>query len=334
MHCTNCRNEFVLLTFGQASLSAFDDRWKNETNESAELSNTVVDLVMLAIDTSEPEARGALDKVIQQQRQSTADRHSLPDIDTDSNHWLAAFREEGHKNELADIFYTQQISETPCGEPDCDAIHRNFESSHIIYLDFPRNRGDFEAFELVQLLAQWTVEVIENEDDAHACERDSSHKKCEFVYRGITRPAKYIFFAFRRGYAGDVGILNHVTLPEVLDLADHLGRDTLPSRQQSRTASSSVADDDRVVTEGPKLYDLVGVNNWKDFHYIGYVRDVTSSQSGDWVMLNDLDAHASIKTPFEGFQDVSLRYMYQYCSSAILMTRIGRGRTLRSVQET
>lgn len=289
----------------QKRINAIDNRWKNETNESAELSNLLMECAIMASDKSSTTGRGSLKRLADQQEADNQQGRLLFPVGPDSNSYWADFRREGHETALTDVFYTQFVLETPCPQADCPVISRSFESSHIIYLDLPSTLSELDTASLTELLGNFVLEELSG-DAGHQCERDSSHERGVWNYRCFTRPAKYICFAIRRGGVGQVHNFTDVTLPEDLDLSDYTNHNALPSVAQPQGE------------EGPAqqtqmMYDLVGVNNWINNHYIGYVKQKQAADGDVWVMFNDLHGKPTSKTPFEGFDEV--RYDWHQCQT-------------------
>ena len=271
------------------------------SDESAQLLQTIIDVLVAATDRSHPASRGTLDTYAQQQEEDNKAGRRLFAAQIDAPAYWKAFVQEGHDTDLTDLLYSQTIQEIRCEEPGCFSISRGFEASHIFYLDFPANNTAASAYDLENLLQPWAFTVVDDAQ-AHICERDRNHTKSRYIYRAFTNLAEYVCFAVRRGFAGTDYLLNEVTMPGELDLGQYTGFHGLPSVN----ILGGNADSPQKI-----MYDLVAVDNWIGSHFIAYVRK-KEGRSTSWVMFNDLHERPTQKAPFEGWLEGEVAHFAIY----------------------
>jgi ubiquitin C-terminal hydrolase len=275
-------------------IAPLESRWQNYSEEPAQLLDLLIGFLDTACDSSLATGNGQTIEMSNHQESENKQGRRLFDLGVDATSYWRAFCGEGHESDVTNMFFSQVVKESPCGQEDCEVVSRGFNHLFIEYLDFPRNATVGEAFDLDELLDLWKHEILEV-DSPHVCEHIREHPVSLNAYRRFTRLARNICFAFRRGplSEGAVEYPYPVGLPDILDLAPYADTQGLPSKKDAPAVQMMTAME----------YELVAVSNWKSGHYIGYA---LASVEGEkkWVMFNDLQPAPVAKHPSEGHADV------------------------------
>ena len=267
------------------SLQLIDHRWENKSNESAQLLDTILFSLITASDRSDPSARGSYGDTARSR--STL---ALASISEDANHVWEVYCAEGHDTRLVDLFHSQYVSEIACSLPECHSVRRSFEHTFVKYLNMIDPQPG-QTYTLEELLIHFNVEYLTS---GSRCKADGDHTPAFMRHRRISRAAEYMCFAIHRGEAGVMQVMNTVVLPDQVDLGSIMDMQRMPSNTLDGQRRKETVPVKKV------LYDLVAVNNWVGFHYIGYVRN---PNDGSWIMFNDLQTHPVAKSPMEGWRD-------------------------------
>ncbi|KAK6434705.1 SAGA complex subunit Sgf73 [Oleoguttula sp. CCFEE 5521] len=276
--------------------------WTNKSNESAQLLGEILDNAIAASDKSRPTPGGYTLRYNAQQEDDNKTGRPLIDLGMDIETQWTVFREEGCDSGLAPLFFNQVAKEVPCGEDGCTTVTRSFEHTHVIYLDFPRSVLQGAKFTLQQLLDLWHFETVDD-FEGHSCERNKDHAKSLYIYRALSKAAKWTCFPIRRGYGAVFNARHIVDLPLEMDLEAYMQLKDLPSQAQKTQQHTS--------TSSQTVYDLAAANIWKDGHYFLYVRDLQSAIS-PWLLFNDLNPYPVHKAPPERFDNGELVHYAVY----------------------
>jgi ubiquitin C-terminal hydrolase len=267
-----------------ASLQLIDHRWENKSNESAQLLDTILFSLITASDRSDPSARGTYGDTAR-----SRNTLALAPIAEDANHVWDVYCAEGHDTRLVDMFHSQYVSEIACSLRKCHSVRRSFEHTFVKYLNMI-NPQPGQIYTLEELLIHFNMEYLTH---GSRCKANGDHTPSFMRHRRISRAAEYMCFAIHRGEAGVMEVMNTVVLPDQVDLGPIMDMQRIPSNTLEGQLPKETVPVKKV------LYDLVAVNNWVDFHYVGYVRN---PNDGSWIMFNDLQTHPVAKSPMEGWR--------------------------------
>lgn len=201
-------------------LNKIDNRYKNETEESAQLLGIYLELLVASADTSQPVSQGPLGALSDEQL--ARNKAGLPPahLHTEASQTWSAFVSGGYASELTGCMFSQVIKEIACNEPVCPVIGHSFEHTAQIYLDLPAGATDLSRFNLTELIDGWQYETIH---DGWKCDKDESHPRGEHYFRCFIHPATYICFAIRRGHAADETLKRSQVLPpDTLDFKHYI----------------------------------------------------------------------------------------------------------------
>ncbi|KAI6867897.1 hypothetical protein KC323_g3316 [Hortaea werneckii] len=278
-------------------LNAVDSRWQNVSNESAQLYDFLIDILIRSSDRSLPAATSHTESLAQQRHRDLLDGCQLPPLADDSTEQWQVFKSDGHDSPLASLVMIQTLQEVLCPEADCNAISRNWTHQSLLYLDFPTTIGHEDVFELFQLLDLWSEDRLHTDDSGGftglRCPKDPMHTAATTIKRRISRCPGIICFAIRRSSGpGQPLYLNHVGLPDTIDLGPYTSAEGLPSYDLHGHSLSSAAS---------SVYRLRFINHYRDIgrHYIAYF-DPSPTQETAWVRLDDTQPKPSNTHPIEG----------------------------------
>ena len=267
-----------------ASLQLIDHRWESKSNESAQLLDTILFSLITASDRSDPPARGTYGDTAR-----SRNTLALAPIAEDANHVWDVYCAEGHNTRLVDMFHSQYVSEIACSLRKCHSVRRSFEHTFVKYLSMTDPQPG-QIYTLEELLIHLNMEYLTH---GSRCKANGDHTPSFMRHRRISRAAEYMCFAIHRGEAGVMEVMNTVVLPDQVDLGSIMDLQRIPSNTLEGQLPKETVPVKKV------LYDLVAVNNWVDFHYIGYVRN---PNDGSWIMFNNLQTHPVAKSPMEGWR--------------------------------
>ncbi|KAI7155141.1 hypothetical protein KC349_g7194 [Hortaea werneckii] len=278
-------------------LNAVDSRWQNVSNESAQLYDFLIDILIRSSDRSLPAATSHTVSLAQQRHRDMLDGCQLPTLADESTDQWQAFKSDGHDSPLASSIMIQTLQEVLCPEAGCNAISRNWTHQSLLYLDFPTTIRHQDVFELFQLLDLWSEDRLHTDDSGGftglRCPKDAKHTAATTIKRRISRCPGIICFAIRRSSGpGQPLYLNHVGLPDIIDLGPYTSADGLPSYDLHGHSLSSVTN---------SVYRLRFINHYRDIgqHYIAYF-DPSATQETAWVRFDDTQAKPSNTHPIEG----------------------------------
>ncbi|KAI7270661.1 hypothetical protein KC345_g7383 [Hortaea werneckii] len=278
-------------------LNAVDSRWQNVSNESAQLYDFLIDILIRSSDRSLPAATSHTESLAQQRHRDMLDGCQLPPLADDSTEQWQAFKSDRHDSPLASLVMIQTLQEVLCPEADCNAISRNWTHQSLLYLDFPTTIGHGDVFELFQLLDLWSEDHLHTDDSGGftglRCPKDPMHTAATTIKRRISRCPGIICFAIRRSSGpGQPLYLNHVGLPDTIDLGPYTSAEGLPSYDLHGHSVPSATS---------SVYRLRFINHYRDIgqHYIAYF-DPSATQETAWVRLDDTQAKPSNTHPIEG----------------------------------
>lgn len=203
---------------------------KDEMNDSVALFNTLVECMLLTTEDSEPSERGRLGKLSSVQHQAD---QPMPLLVDDSSSHYTAYVGEGRTSLLTGNVCVQFVKEYDC---DCGAISRSFEHAPVLDLDLPPEGSDSDEFGLIKMLEGFVSDQTDIASGTtrvcSACERPA----VRMLYRKITISPNVLVISFKR-LAG--ARLEHVDLPEYLDLSPYADGARLQIRTQATSSFSN-----------------------------------------------------------------------------------------------
>lgn len=266
-----------------------DQKWENKSNESAQLYESLLNIMVRASDTSEPtNNRGPQTMRLESERSALVIAgQRLPPLVQDAGAFRRAYEDDGHLSDIVDLTTPQIVQELLCDEQGCTAISRTFLSEPLIYLDFQSGVQASDHFTLAQLLDLWKLDEVSTR-----CRKNKGHFGASEVHKRFSKLSRLICFAFRRSIGPDMPkLLNHVELPDVLDLQTYASAAGLPS---------NLLYGEELEIDATK-YRLRFVSHYRHIgqHYIGY-SDQSQTEDLQWIRFDDTEPLPRRMNPIEG----------------------------------
>ncbi|GAB7325350.1 hypothetical protein MBLNU13_g09392t2 [Cladosporium sp. NU13] len=264
--------------------------WKNEMNDSAALLNTLIECMLLTTDDSVPSGRGRLTKLNSVQHQA---EEPLPQLVEDSSVHYTAYVGEGRMSVLTGSVCVQFAKEYAC---ECGAISRSFEHVPVLDLDLPTQGADSDEFGLIKMLENWVSDLSDMASDTPRVCSACGNSAVRMLYRKITISPNILVISFKR-LAG--ARLEHVDLPEYLDLSPYADNAHLPSDP----GPSSIK-----FRQQP-IYRLVAINMYIPGmrHYISYIL-----VDGTWLVFDDMSRQPTPRHPQAAISEGHIPYYAVY----------------------
>lgn len=266
-----------------------DERWENKPNESAQLYEFILNILVRASDMSEPtESHVAHSTRLAAQNSALIiTGRQLPPLVQDAAAFRRAYEDDGNLSAIVDVTTPQIVQEILCDEQGCKTISRTFLSEPLIYLDFPSGVQASDHFTLAQLLDLWKLDKV-----SARCRKTKAHVGASEAHRRFSKLSRLICFAFRRSVGPDMPkLLNHIELPDVLDLQNYASAAGLPS---------NLLYGEELEIDATK-YRLRFVNHYRHIgqHYIGY-SDQSQTEELQWIRFDDTEPYPRRMNPIEG----------------------------------
>lgn len=296
------------------ALSSYDAEWQNQSNDSATLFLKVIEIIIYTSEDSEPRGRGKIEKLDNARTKAIQDiDRSLPPLQQDSTDYYMAYSNEGRASPMLGTFCVQVAKEWKCRDAGCTAIMRRWEHDMSLNLPLPQGSDTTATFDLCELLRQWTVEKLDDDNIIRGPRYGGLHPagSNEIVRRIWICPKILPIHFSRQGFFGGTlaqgqygGFLsNHVDMPEYLDMSPYINGVELPSEKANGRRA-------KVMTH--TIYRLHSVDLFRPSgeHYIACTRTI----DGSWAYYGNLkyDSPPIEKHPQSGVDDGLVPYWAVY----------------------
>lgn len=268
------------------TVKAYDPKeWQEGTmNDAASLFVDLLNCLTLVTDESTPSGRGRLLAINAKNQHNNENDEPQEPLSTDCPQRYYAYCNEGRVSAITGLFTMQVVSEWQCADPTCNRVGRGNGHEMVLQLGFPEGTKNDQSFTLHELLQQWAVESVP--EGINCVFVGDIHRPLSTTrIKRITYAPPILMISFSRH---DRLRLNHVDIPEFLDITPYADGVTLPSE---RLAMEVDPETKHALFGNDWVYRLFAVNVFvPPDHFIAYV-----AHGQQWIVLDDKQGRAGVK---------------------------------------
>lgn len=251
------------------AITKFDSEFELVSNDASALLGALVDCLVLVTDDSTTDGRDRVDSVSQS-------INELAPLREYCTAFFQAWLDEGRLSEVTKIFGSQAVVERDCST--CGGVVRLVEHQLMLQLTMPPESAQ-DTFNLTDILAEWSTQF---QDAPLSCPNGfADHPPSWMRYRRLTVTPPVLVLTFHRKDFGDTMRLEHIEIPEFLDVSRIGDNVKLPSERNDHRSFGN-----------KNIYRLAAVDMYYDGprHYIPFL-----ALGHRWVCLDDLQSPRGVQ---------------------------------------
>ncbi|KAB2574249.1 Ubiquitin carboxyl-terminal hydrolase 11 [Lasiodiplodia theobromae] len=287
-------------------ISSLGNDYGTEAHDAKELFEQLLDML---VGTSSVTSAGGESARPLEQLAAELECTQRPLKDDAKRSW-SGFTHNGRETLLAEMLYHQIVRERVC--TSCGFIDRLFQQLATVTIESPDGilSPAGKRYDLKELFRDYVLDTAAEEvtDRVSRCPVTTCKSALGPQTRRIVKTPQVLSFTFRRALQDFSGQeqkwLNHVEVPERLNLAEYVDDISLPSeRKQSVPGSTPM----RWVTDEMTDYVLQATIHYRPTgaHYVPYVR-----HDDKWIRFDDIEETPDECSPWDGIRETPDEAVY------------------------